>query len=171
MIRTTVFVCLLLCSLSTAHLSAQEAKISSGDIRFEFVHNGVKGTFGGFKSASTINWDALDQSVFKGSVESKTISTRNGLRNWSLRSGKYFDVDDYPFISFESTKVEQQGANILVTGNLTIKSTTKTVTINFTREKNQLIGLFSLYSSDYGIKIKKKREDNLVRGRLVFGIE
>ncbi|SHG29236.1 YceI family protein [Flagellimonas flava] len=170
MIRT-IFVCLLLCSLSSILLQAQEAKISSGDIGFEFVHNGVKGTFGGFKSESTINWDALDQSVFKGSVESKTISTRNGLRNWSLRSSKYFDVDDYPFISFESTKVEQQGSNILATGNLTIKSTTKTVTINFSREKSQLVGLFSLYSSDYDIKIKKKREDNLVKVRMEFDLE
>lgn len=162
-----VFVCML--PISSAW--GQQQNITSAEISFEFVYNGVKGTFSGFTSDSQIDLDEISKSVFKGSVESRTISTRNGLRNWSLRSRKYFDVDDYPTISFESSKVEQNGAKISVNGLLTIKSTTRPITIEFTKTSNRLTGTFSIYSSDFGIKIKKKREDNLVKATLVFGIE
>ena len=52
---------------------------------------------------------SLENSIFKGSVDSKTLDTNNGLRNWSLRSGKYFDVDDHPKITFESKEISKKG--------------------------------------------------------------
>lgn len=146
----------------------QKAQITSAQISFEFVSKGVKGTIGGFISESEIDWDNLENSVFKGSVTSRTLDTNNGLRNWSLRSGKYFDVDDHPKITFESNQVDLDGERLVVKGDLTIKTTTKPVTFVFTKKQNQLIGTTSLYSIDYGIKIKKKREDNLVKIKIVL---
>ncbi|WP_190808773.1 YceI family protein [Flagellimonas sp. S3867] len=150
---------------------AQQVGIKKAEISFVFVSKDVKGTFLGFESASQIDLDNIEASVFEGSVLSETIDTNNGLRNWSLRSGKYFDVDDFPRISFKSTKVMKDGDNIEVQGNLTIKETTKPITISFKRAQNTWVGTTSLYSIDYGIKIKKKREDNLVKVKMVFEIK
>lgn len=161
---------LLIVGLSTEQTLAQESKISKAQITFEFVSKKVKGTLDGFTSQSRIDINQLENSIFKGSVQSKTLDTNNGLRNWSLRGGKYFDVDDYPQISFESAEVTQNGNQLEVKGSLTIKSTTKPVTIIFDQQGNKLIGAFSIYSIDYGIKIKKKREDNLVKVRLEFDV-
>ncbi|MEM9362105.1 MAG: YceI family protein [Bacteroidota bacterium] len=144
--------------------------ITSAQITFEFVSKSVNGTLDGFESESTIDWDNLENSSFKGSVQSKTLDTNNGLRNWSLRSGKYFDVDDYPLITFESNKVTTTDDSLLVKGTLNIKGIEKEVIITFKRDGQQLVGTTSLYSIDYGIKIKKKREDNLVTIKMVFDV-
>ncbi len=157
--------------LASNGLYAQKVAIKKAEISFVFVSKDVKGTFSGFESASEIDLDNLEDSVFQGSVRSKTIDTNNGLRNWSLRSGKYFDVDDHPKIQFQSTKVYLEGEHVKVTGNLTIKETTKPITITFKRTENKWVGTTSLYSIDYGIKIKKKREDNLVKVKMVFEMD
>ncbi len=161
---------LLLIGLPVEQVISQESKISQAQITFEFVSKEVKGNISGFQSDSHIDWEQPENSVFKGRVQSKTLDTNNGLRNWSLRSGKYFNVNDYPYIRFESTEVTQIDNQLTVKGHLTIKSITKPVSINFKRQGNALIGTFSLYSIDYGIKIKKKREDNLVKVRLEFEV-
>ncbi|WP_422859964.1 YceI family protein [Flagellimonas sp. S174] len=143
-------------------------KITSAKITFEFVSKEVKGTIEGFESQSKIDWQNLENSYFKGAVQSKTLDTNNGLRNWSLRSGKYFNVDDYPKITFESKRIRNENTKLLVTGNLNIKGVEKEITITFTKNGQQLVGTTSLYSIDYGIKIKKRREDNLVKVKMVF---
>ena len=155
---------------SFQYASAQQTRISKANISFEFVSKKVKGTIAGFESTSNIDWEHPENSVFQGSVRSKTLDTNNGLRNWSLRSGKYFDVDDYPKIIFQGKQLSLKDEKWIVQGDLTIKTTTKPITITFTRNQNQLIGTTTLYSIDYGIKIKKKREDNLVKVKMVFDI-
>jgi len=163
--------CLFLAiGLSFTIVNGQKTSIKSAQISFEFVSKNVKGTISGFESESSIDLGNLESSIFKGSVSSETLDTNSGLRNWSLKSGKYFDADDYPKISFESNVARLEGEKLVVKGNLTIKETSKQVTISFTRKENQLIGTTSLYSIDYGIKIKKKREDNLVKVKMVFYI-
>ncbi|WP_394971883.1 YceI family protein [uncultured Croceitalea sp.] len=151
---------------STAQVSVVNAEIS-----FLFVSKDVKGTIGGFKSTSTIDFDSPESSSFAGSVSVETLDTNNGLRNWSLKNGKYFDEDDFPRISFKSTSVNYKEGTFMVDGNLTLKGTTKPIKINFKKNGNQLKGETSIYSYDYGIKIKKKREDNLVKITLLFDLE
>ncbi len=156
--------------LAPIRFHGQKVEISKAEISFVFVSKDVKGTFSGFESASKIDLDNLENSIFQGSILSKTIDSNNRLRNWSLRSGKYFDVDDFPRISFQSTQVSREGNELKVKGNLTIKQTVKPITITFTKSQGKLIGTTSLYSVDYGIKIRKKREDNLVNIKMIFDL-
>ncbi len=151
--------------------STAQATITKAEVNFEFVSKDVKGTIEGFESTSSIDFDNPENSVFKGSVAVETLDTNNGLRNWSLKSGKYFDADDFPKISFESTLVTENKNDYSVKGNLTLKGVTKPTTILFSKKGNQLKGLFEIYSYDFGIKIKKKREDNLVKVTLLFNLK
>jgi polyisoprenoid-binding protein YceI len=151
--------------------SKAQVAVTNAEVSFVFVSKDVKGTIGGFKSSSTIDFDAPERSSFAGSVAVETLDTNNGLRNWSLKSGKYFDEDDFPRISFKSTSVNYKDDTFIVKGNLSIKGITKPITINFTKNGNQLKGKASIYSYDYGIKIKKKREDNLVKITLLFDLQ
>ncbi|WP_350285771.1 YceI family protein [uncultured Croceitalea sp.] len=148
---------------TTLSLTAQNKAIKSAEVTFEFVAKGVDGTIAGFTSASTIDFDNLQNSVFKGAVAVETLDTDNGLRNWSLKGRKYFNEDSYPKISFESTTITQKDDTYKVQGTLTLKGTKKPLTITFTKNGNTLVGKASLYTSDFGINIKKKREDNLVK--------
>lgn len=151
--------------------SSAQVTVSKAEISFEFISKGVKGTIEGFESTSMIDFDNLENATFEGSVAVKTLDTNNGLRNWSLRSGKYFDADDFPRIQFKSTSVSQKNNSYVVNGDLTLKGITKPITIDFMKKGNQLKGTTAIYSYDYGIKIKKKREDNLVKITLVFDLK
>jgi len=151
-------------------VSAQQ-KIKTAKITFEFLNKGVKGSIEGFESKSIINWDNLEQSVLEGSVATETLDTNNGLRNWSLKSGKYFDKSDHPRISYKSSSITASGDGYAVTGTLTIKGIAKPMVINFTRQGSKLVGKATVFTIDFDIKIKKKREDNEVAVLFEFELE
>ncbi len=149
-------------------LGQNEATIESAKVTFVYVSNDVDGHIAGFESSATINLDDPTQSKFTGSVNVESLKTGNSIRDWSLRRGKYFDADNHPKIRFESTSVTANNNGFLVKGNLTIKGTTKPLSIDFTKDGNELTGTTALYSSDFGINVKKKKEDNKVKVKMIF---
>jgi len=148
-----------------------QSGIQSAEISFVFISKDVEGSIGGFKSESSIDPDQFTASQLKGSVDVETLRTGNFLRDWSLKSSKYFDADEFPRISFESKEIAAQATGFKVTGLLKIKGTTKEITMDLNRDGNRLSGTMRLFSSDFGIDIKKKREDNLVEVELSLVLE
>lgn len=140
-------------------------------ISFIYKSNDVNGTIAGFSSSSILDFENIERTKIKGSVQSKTLKTGNSIRDWSLKRNKYFNADDYPKITFESTKVYKEGANIIVNGNLKIKKVSKTVTWTFKLSDKKLVGTTTLFSSDFGISIKKERADNEVDVTLTAYLE
>ena len=63
-------------------------------------------------------------------VDLNSINTRDENRDAHLRSGDFFDVENHGPMTFVSTKVEQGGKGLLVTGDLSIKGVTKPVTLD-----------------------------------------
>ena len=63
-------------------------------------------------------------------IDLNSINTRDENRDAHLRSGDFFDVENTGPMTFVSTKVEQGGRGLLVTGDLTIKGVTKPVTLD-----------------------------------------
>jgi polyisoprenoid-binding protein YceI len=63
-------------------------------------------------------------------IDLNSINTRDENRDAHLRSADFFDVEDSGPMTFVSTKVEQGGNGLLVTGDLTIKGVTKPVTLD-----------------------------------------
>ncbi len=160
----------LLVFLSTFSLIAQKnVQITTAEISFVFLSKDVDGTISGFSSDSSIDLNNLSNSKFKGSVNAKTIDTGNFLRNWSLKGGRYFNASNHPKITFESTSVSENENGFSVIGNLTIKGISKSITFDFTKSGKTLVGTTTLYSSDFDINIKKKREGNKVAVKLTFG--
>lgn len=144
-------------------LWCQQISVQSAEITFHFTSKDVEGSIGGFNSSSMIDLGNLTESKFSGSVQVETLKTGNFLRDWSLKGGKYFDADTHPSILFKSTKISGTTEDTFqVTGNLTLKGTTKPITFTFSRKDNRLIGLASLFTSDFGIHIKDEREENEV---------
>ena len=153
-------------------LSAQSPqKIKAAEISFVFDSKDVDGSIGGFDSSSSLDLENPENSSFKGSVEVATLKTGNFIRDWSLKGGKYFDADNHPTISFESTSVTPKDDGYLVKGTLTIKGKTKSISWQFKKNGNQLTGTTTLFSSDFGISIKKMREDNKVTVNMVFQLQ
>jgi polyisoprenoid-binding protein YceI len=169
--KNFVLTTFLFALFSSLVIAQEKGTLSDAKISFLFVSKNVKGTIAGFASSSTFDTNDLSTSKFKGSVKIETIETGNFLRNWSLRGSKYFDMDNYPLLKFESTSITKTEQGFKVEGQLTIKATTKTVSMNFVKEGNRLKGTTSLFSSDYGINIiKKSRDANKVNVALSFNL-
>jgi len=110
--------------IDPAHTAAQ----------FAVKHMMISTVRGEFKNVTgTIVWD--DQDVTKSKVnvtiDAKTVNTGEDKRDQDLKSDKFFDVANFPTMTFVSKKVEANGAGKLkVTGDLTIRGVTKEVVLN-----------------------------------------
>lgn len=91
----------------------------------------VRGQFNGFEGTAHV--DAADpaQSRVDLTIEVASVDTRSADRDGHLKSGDFFDAETYPNIRFVSTDVKRDGSEWAVTGDLTIKDVTKSVTIPF----------------------------------------
>jgi polyisoprenoid-binding protein YceI len=66
-------------------------------------------------------------------IQAKSIDTGNGNRDEHLRSADFFDVAQFPTISFKSTAVAKKSeSEYAVTGDLTMHGVTKRVTLPVT---------------------------------------
>lgn len=164
----TITVILFVLLLPAFLIAQTSTTIASAEITFVFLSNDTDGSISGFSSSSIIDAENPSNSVFRGEVKTESLETGNFLRNWSLRGSKYFDVDTYPTITFSSTSVSETDSGYSVKGDLTIKDSTQPITIFFTRSGKNLTGTTTLFSSDFGVNIKKKREDNKVSVKMVF---
>jgi polyisoprenoid-binding protein YceI len=64
-----------------------------------------------------------------------SIDTREGQRDAHLRSADFFDVENFPKMSFHSSRIEPVGANqYKVYGQLTIKDISREVVFNVADE-------------------------------------
>ena len=66
-------------------------------------------------------------------IRTATVDTGQADRDAHLRSADFLDVEQFPEIVFVSTEVEQVDVDVFrVTGDLTIRDTTRPVTVDFT---------------------------------------
>jgi len=120
------------------------------------------GSMGGLKG--TVTYDPKDPSkdVVNATLDVSTINTNNSTRDEKLKAD-YFDLQKFPTIAFQSTKVVRAGnGQLTVTGNLTIKGTTRQVVLAVDgpsavvkdaqgRSKIGLSATTKLSRKDYGI--------------------
>lgn len=91
----------------------------------------VRGQFGEFSGTAHVDTDNPGNSSVNVTIQTASIDTGSEDRDAHLRSGDFFDAEANPTITFTSTKVERDGTDWEITGDLTIKGTTKPVTIVF----------------------------------------
>jgi len=90
----------------------------------------VPGRFNKAEGTIVLDQSDLSKSTVNVSIDASSVDTNEPARDKHLRSDAFFDVAKHPKITFQSTKVRQVGPNKLqVDGNLTIRGTTKPVTL------------------------------------------
>lgn len=88
----------------------------------------VRGSFNEYSGSAVVADGAASLSI---EISAASIDTRSADRDGHLQSPDFFDVANFPKITFVSTSVKGGGAGIIVDGNLTIKDVTKPLTIEF----------------------------------------
>jgi polyisoprenoid-binding protein YceI len=106
-------------------------------VEFSAKHLGmmtVRGQFDEVSATADIDPDHPEASSVEVTISTASIRTNNGVRDNDLRSSNFLEVDKFPVITFKSTSVEPAGPDrYTLTGDLTIKDTTRPVTLEVTR--------------------------------------
>jgi polyisoprenoid-binding protein YceI len=90
----------------------------------------VRGAFNEFEGNAVIDGTDPAKSSVNVTLQVASVDTRNDQRDGHLRTNDFLDVENYPVITFKSTSISQEDGNdFLVTGDLTIKDVTKSITI------------------------------------------
>ncbi len=120
----------------------------------------VRGTIGGVTGSILLDTTRLVSSSFELTAEAKTIDTGISLRDQHLQKREYLDTKNFPTLRFSSTAVTTGASprELFVTGNLTIKNTTKSIRVPVSISKSvaqpggvELNGSFTIDRLDYQV--------------------
>ena len=88
----------------------------------------VRGSFEKFEGSAVVDAANPAASSLDVKIETASVDTRNADRDAHLRSGDFFDAEQFPYITFKGTDFAVKGDVVEVTGDMTIKDVTRSVT-------------------------------------------
>src|SRR5579862_5266327 len=117
-------------------LAADEFKIDPvhSSVNFSVTHMSVSTVNGRFTDfEGKIVYDDKDPGKSSVSVKIKagSINTDNSSRDNNMKSPKYFDIEKFPELTFQSKSVEKKGDNYIDHGTLTIHGVAKDIDLPF----------------------------------------
>ena len=124
---------------ATLETTAQTWKLDASHSSIEFaakhmMFTTVNGRFAEVVGTIDTNGDAPDSAAVRVTLKSASIDTRSDQRDGHLRSADFLDVENFPKLTFTSTKIAGTKDRFTITGDLTIRGTTKSVTLDATYE-------------------------------------
>jgi polyisoprenoid-binding protein YceI len=121
--------------LTAGTLSAQARsdvpvfKVTPGESNVTFdveASVAIKGTFQKWESTLTFTSPDVTTATLFIKIDAASVDTGSGMKNGKLKGDDFFDVKDYPYITFKSTKVVQTGpTTVELDGDFTIRGITK----------------------------------------------
>lgn len=97
-------------------------------VRHLMISN-VRGEFQKVTGSGTFDPQKPESASFKAEIEVGSLSTREPKRDAHLRSADFFDADNFPVITFQSTAVRHADKGLELVGDLTIRGTTHQVVL------------------------------------------
>ena len=89
----------------------------------------VNGAFNEYQGEIVADSASKSLTSAKTEIKVASIDTREPKRDGHLLSPDFFDAENHPLMTFTSKRVEGSGDDITVVGDLTIRGTTKEVTL------------------------------------------
>jgi polyisoprenoid-binding protein YceI len=103
---------------------------SSVGFKVRHLVSKVSGAFNEFDGTIVADLGNLDASSVEFTIQTASIDTKNEKRDGHLRSADFFDAENYPEITFKSSKITKiDGDSYAVVGALTIRGVTKEITL------------------------------------------
>jgi polyisoprenoid-binding protein YceI len=103
------------------------------EVQFKVKHlmvSTVTGFFSKYEGTLDMAGDDFSDAKINFSADIDSISTGNEQRDGHLKSGDFFDAEQFPKLTFTSTSMKNTGDDTYnLTGNLTMHGVTKPVTL------------------------------------------
>ncbi len=140
-------------SLDNAHTNAEFS------VRHMMIAS-VRGEFREVTGSLQLDKNNIEQSSVHVQIKTASVQTNDASRDAHLRSADFFDVENYPEMSFHSTKWEQKSDDeILVRGDLTIHGVTKEVTFKAEGPTEEVTDPWGNQRIGFSAKTKINRKD------------
>ena len=89
----------------------------------------VRGHFAEYDGQLKIG-EAIEDSSVNVTIQTASVTTGNEQRDGHLRSGDFFEAEEYPTLTFTSTAIRPgEGSDFELDGDLTIRDVTRPVTL------------------------------------------
>jgi polyisoprenoid-binding protein YceI len=140
-------------------------KIDPGHTSVAFIvnHLGFSNTIGRFNTvAGELTFDQADVAKSKLSVtiDAAGVDTNHAKRDEHLRSPDFFNVKEFPKLTFKSVKIEKTGDNTgALTGDFTMLGVTKPLTLAVTFNKSGVSPATKLETVGFSARGVLKRTD------------
>jgi polyisoprenoid-binding protein YceI len=116
------------------HAVTWEMDPAHSSFQFKVRHmtvSNVKGDFGKLRGVVIIDDKDITQMKVEVAIEATSVNTGHAQRDEHLRGPDFFDIAEYPTITFVSRKVIKADADRLrVIGDLTIHGVTREITVD-----------------------------------------
>ncbi len=138
--RVLFLVCIFLAAACSSARANEVFKFDAAHstITFKVRHmlGTAKGKFTKFSGTIEVDREHPEKSSVVATIQAAGIDTAIAKRDEHLRSADFFNVQQYPEITFKSRRVKQTGANTgEIAGDFTMHGVTRPITLNV-----QLVG-------------------------------
>jgi len=126
-----------------------------------FGYSYCYGMFGKYSGNFTVDMDDPSTATFQFTIDAASLDTKSEKRDEHLRGPDFFDVKQFPEITFVSTGVTFEDKELQVTGDLTMHGVTKSIVLPLTYvgagkgpagdERIGFFGRTTLTRSDFGV--------------------
>jgi polyisoprenoid-binding protein YceI len=130
----TVFtICLSLTVVAQSSWSLDKNHAKLGFVITHLMISEIEGDFKNFDAKITAPKEDFTDAIVDMTAEATSINTDNEKRDNDLRTANFFDVANFPLLTFKSTSFKKTGPKTYkVNGNLTMHGVTKPVTLDVT---------------------------------------
>lgn len=155
--------------------------ISSENSKITFVGSKVTGKhdggFNDFKGTIQLNPEDFTASRLQVEIDMNSVWSDNERLTGHLKTGDFFLVEEHPTATFTSTEIKEggaEGASHTITGNLTMRGVTKSVTFpaNITVGENEVSAssTFALPRKQFGVAYAGAPDD-LIRDDVIITLD
>jgi polyisoprenoid-binding protein YceI len=162
------------------NVAGQKYVINAQNSKVEFVGSKVTGSHNGSFGTVTGQVDyagAPEKSRVNVTIDMSTITADDPKLTEHLKTPDFFDVAKFPQSTFVSTEIKpggEKGATHTITGNLTMRGVTKSITfpatIAVTPDAATVDSTFSINRKDFGVSYAGAT-DNAIRDDVVLTLK
>ena len=105
---------------------------SHSEVGFTVRHAGISKVRGNFDEVAAVMeiGDTLEASTINAVIKSASFNSNDANRDGHVKGADFFDVEQFPELTFVATGMEGSGETYQVTGDLTIKGITRPVVLD-----------------------------------------